>query len=379
MIASGVFFMGESMAYVTTVNEYRHEIREKIKVNEKWRVSLVKSFRTRLEADAFVANDRLRSSVGEQVKLSLGKVKLSDALLDYVVQDLRGKKKHYPDDHPTVIRVNAWLTKDEYAWLVNKELGRVTHEEIDAFIEQREDADKAASTINRELNTLSPFFNWCKKTYNLKHWDNPVEMCRRPQVNDSRNRTLTNAERDTLEKACATSGSPMLRFAFDLAVETAIRRGELCQLRWDDVVLDNERSHINLRKGTTKTQQERTVPLSKIAIATFEKIEAWRKDRMCREVKLKERRTVDEIYDFDFVLAGVTPTAIGQAFRRVVSATDVKDFRFHDCRHCATTSLAEVFDLLELSQITGHKNPTMLKRYYNPKGATLALKLHARP
>ncbi len=99
---------------------------------------------------------------------------------------------------------------------------------------------------------------------------------------------------------------------------------------------------------------------------------------MGREDGLKKRREVDEVYDFKYLLAGVSPRSIGQAFKRAIAGTTVQDFRFHDCRHCATTWLSEVFPMLELSQITGHTDPRMLKRYYNPQGASLAAKLNAR-
>ncbi|WP_239005636.1 tyrosine-type recombinase/integrase, partial [Salmonella enterica] len=48
---------------------------------------------------------------------------------------------------------------------------------------------------------------------------------------------------------------------------------------------------------------------------------------------------------------------------------------FHDLRHEATSRLAEIFPMHELTKITGHKDPRMLMRYYHPKAEDLALKL----
>lgn len=53
----------------------------------------------------------------------------------------------------------------------------------------------------------------------------------------------------------------------------------------------------------------------------------------------------------------------------------LKDLRFHDLRHEATSRLAEIFPMHELTKITGHKDPRMLMRYYHPKAEDLALKL----
>ncbi|MNP27163.1 Phage integrase family protein [compost metagenome] len=51
------------------------------------------------------------------------------------------------------------------------------------------------------------------------------------------------------------------------------------------------------------------------------------------------------------------------------------DLRFHDLRHEATSRLAEIFPMHELTKITGHRDPRMLMRYYHPKAEDLARKL----
>jgi integrase len=51
------------------------------------------------------------------------------------------------------------------------------------------------------------------------------------------------------------------------------------------------------------------------------------------------------------------------------------DLRFHDLRHEATSCLASIFPMHELTKITGHKDPRMLMRYYHPRAEDLAKKL----
>ncbi|WP_406569111.1 tyrosine-type recombinase/integrase [Aeromonas caviae] len=53
----------------------------------------------------------------------------------------------------------------------------------------------------------------------------------------------------------------------------------------------------------------------------------------------------------------------------------LSDLRFHDLRHEATSRLAEIFPMHELTKITGHKDPRMLMRYYHPRAEDLARKL----
>jgi len=372
------------MAYVVTLNEFRHEVREKVARDVRsadgkklYDAKMIKSFYTRQEADLFIATVRVKETVGERVKLSQGKVLLSVVIKGYMDEELLQRPK-YDKTHPSVIRCNAWLTKKDYAWLVSKNLGDLDYEDMDEYIEQRLDADLEPSTVNRELNIFSPMFEWSMKKYKVKHWENPVHRCNRPKVNDARSRTLTKEERAEIKAACAASGALMLESFFEFAMETSIRRGEIAQILWKDVVQAGDNSHVNLRKESTKTKKARTVPLSRKAQEVVAFAKAWRDERMAREDGLKKRREVDTVYNFDYLFAGVSPRSIGQAFKRAMKNTTVKDFRFHDCRHCATTWLSEVFPMLELSQITGHTDPRMLARYYNPQGAGLAAKLNAR-
>ena len=51
------------------------------------------------------------------------------------------------------------------------------------------------------------------------------------------------------------------------------------------------------------------------------------------------------------------------------------DLRFHDLRHEATSRLAAIFPMHELTKITGHKDPRMLMRYYHPHAKDLAKRL----
>ena len=52
-------------------------------------------------------------------------------------------------------------------------------------------------------------------------------------------------------------------------------------------------------------------------------------------------------------------------FRRVLPASGVEDFHFHDLRHEAISRLAESgrFQLLQLQAISGHRDPRMVLRY----------------
>lgn len=128
------------------------------------------------------------------------------------------------------------------------------------------------------------------------------------------------------------------------AIETAMRRKELCQLAW---------AHVHLREGyldlpgtITKNRKSRIVPLSL---------------RAMRILKTQPRKG-------ELVFATNTNT-VKMAFKRARERAASFDLRFHDLRHEATSGLFEQTDLRanEIGYITGHTDPRMLERYYNKR------------
>lgn len=61
---------------------------------------------------------------------------------------------------------------------------------------------------------------------------------------------------------------------------------------------------------------------------------------------------------------------------RAVKRAGVENFRFHDLRHEATSRLFEKgLSQMEVSTITGHKDPRMLARYTHLQVSDVARKL----
>lgn len=134
-----------------------------------------------------------------------------------------------------------------------------------------------------------------------------------------------------------------------LALETAMRRGELLALRWEYVDLKRRVLHL----PETKNGTSRNVPLSTQAVAVLEGL---------------PRHISGRVFD-------TSETAITEGFQRAAKRTCISNFRFHDLRHEATSRLADRLQMHELGKVTGHKSPRMLMRYYHPRAEDLAKKL----
>lgn len=83
-----------------------------------------------------------------------------------------------------------------------------------------------------------------------------------------------------------------------------------------------------------------------------------------------------EVRNIDGVIWNIQPNSLTQAFRRICKKADIRDLRFHNLRHEATTRLFEKgFNIMEVSSITGHKDLKMLKRYTHLKAEDLVHRL----
>lgn len=208
-----------------------------------------------------------------------------------------------------------------------------------------------ASTVTRDLAMLSSVINHARKEWGIAIV-NPVSQIRKPATSQGRDRVLTDDEQHRLMQALEPSGrrSPYLKPLVVLALETAMRRGELLGLRWKDINLNERVAYLSM----TKNGEPRAVPLSTHAVATL------RAMPRC----------------IDGRVFPMNAAAMEAAFHRARVRAELVDFHFHDLRHMATTRLAEkLSNILELSAVTGHKELRMLKRYYHPKAQDLARKI----
>lgn len=184
---------------------------------------------------------------------------------------------------------------------------------------------------------------------------------------------LSGAKPDGKERPLALNHKLALATLFDLALETGMRMREMFTLELAQV--DFAKRTIFLDK--TKNGDKRQVPLSSVA------------ERVLRQylMKLQEEGLDERAYNgrlFPWVQDELTlknlekaTSMLSQQFARIFSAAGCAGLHFHDLRHEATSRFFErtTMNVLEISHITGHKDPRMLKRYANLRGCDLAAKL----
>jgi len=209
----------------------------------------------------------------------------------------------------------------------------------------------SAASVQREMTLLRSVFESARRDWGLVDV-NPLKDIRRPGSSPPRRRRILDTEIAAIcEKLSYVNGvrpetlSQEVAVAFLLAIETAMRAGELLSLRWVDVDLRARVAHLS----ATKNGDPRDVPLSTRAVELI-------------ELMPRSRATV-------FAVSAATRDAL---FRRARDAAGLRDLHFHDSRAEATTRLARRLDVLLLARVTGHRDPRSLMVYYRETAADIA-------
>ena len=92
--------------------------------------------------------------------------------------------------------------------------------------------------------------------------ENPISLIRMQKNNPPRERRLRQGEYEKLKTAAHGSRSWYLWPIIDIAIETAMRRGEILSLQWANIELSMQRALLPI----TKNSRSRWVPLSQLAL-----------------------------------------------------------------------------------------------------------------
>ncbi|RZF30977.1 site-specific integrase [Paraburkholderia sp. UYCP14C] len=336
-------------------NYWRAEIR-RVGYPSQWR-----TFDTKAEAEAWARRLESEMDRGTFVDRTEAERNTFGDLLRRYAHEVSPLKKGAADE---ILRINKVcrdsIAKYKVAALSGKLFSEYRDRRLAGNADQR---PVSGSTVSRELTLLSHVLNVARREWGVHLDINPVSVIRRPRENRARNRRLMPGEEQLLLAALAFSprdnqgrfseGGCRNEWALPaviLAIETAMRRGEMLSLRWDDVFL-KERF---VRLHDTKNGDARDVPLSSRAVLILESM--VRHESGC--------------------VFPITGEALKRVFIRACDRAGIENLHFHDLRHEATSRIAERLDnILELSAVTGHKTVQMLKRYYHPRASDIAARL----
>jgi integrase len=143
------------------------------------------------------------------------------------------------------------------------------------------------------------------------------------------------------------------------AYEICLSRVDLLTLTWDEVHRKRPAAAvIKLLGGRNKTKARQKVPISPAIGDVLDELE-------------KERKKLRSIVGAEFVFTRdgkpIDKNALRKAFDSAKKEAKIKDFHFHDLRHCAVTRWTIAGIPEELCKLAaGHSRRSVHQRYINP-------------
>jgi len=219
---------------------------------------------------------------------------------------------------------------------------------VEQYQTERLQSGNKPGTANRHVTILKHMFN------KAVDWDmveeetlKRVRKAKLLEENNGRLRYLSKDECQVLLESC----DPHLRPIVICALNTGMRKGEILGLKWDDVDL----VHGFILLSMTKNGERREIPINGSLREVLEELSRGTKERP---------RRIDIPYVFYDARTGSKYGNVQKSFNSALKRAKIKDFRFHDLRHCFASHLVMLgIDLTTVKELLGHKTLTMTLRY----------------
>lgn len=287
-------------------------------------------------------------------------------------------RKHYAPwalAHQKAGQATVDALEASFSDLYDRELRSLSAFDIERFKSKRLKAGRKPATVNRDLDRIRSVYSRAVEWGFLT--DHPLKAVKRAKgADNSRVRYLSPKEEKRLRDALAareaerrasrdrhnawhaargSEGHPQwpedgftdhLAPLVLLALNTGLRRGELFGLRWEDVNLPARL--LTVTAGNAKSRKARHLPLNDEAVDVLTR---WKKQGDGKGLVFPGA-------------GGGRMTNINKSWDRLVTAAELADFRFHDCRHHFASRLAmSGVDLYTIKELLGHASIEMTQRY----------------
>ena len=304
------------------------------------------SFQRKTDASRWAQQVETAIREGRHFKTAESKKRTLSELIDkYIAQVLPTKPKSLEKQKAQL----TWWKEQLGAYSLADITPAMIAEYRDRLLEEvtRRGTKRSNSTVVRYMAALSHAF-----TVAVREWgwieDSPLRKVTKPKEPSGRVRFLDDDERGRLLDACKESRSPYLLPIVTLALATGMRKGEILNLTWGNI--NFERNRIILLE--TKNGDKRVVPLSNHTKGIL--------------FSIREQNSEPSFFVFPRPTGQKPqkPLDIRTAWDAALERAQIKNFRFHDLRHCcASYLLMNGASLAEISEVLGHRTLAMVKRY----------------
>ncbi len=268
--------------------------------------------------------------------------------------------------------------KYNFSDLLSKQLSEITKWDLDKWRSEQKKEGKSASTINRDVASLkaalSKAVEWgilpstpLKALKPLKLDKNaPIRYLSPEEVKSLRD-ALDDREKALREKRASANSwrrergyetlpeinehfADYLKPMVILSMFTGLRRGELFNLKWEDVYFDSDprKSYLTVQGATAKSQSTRHIPLYKDVISVLKE---WQNGSTLTGYVFKNKD-------------GERFNNTKRSWKKLLHDAGINNFRWHDLRHhFASKCVMDGLQLNSVRVLLGHSDIRMTLRY----------------
>lgn len=330
-----------------------------------------KSFKTRKEAKEFAYSiEQAPKNRGESTRLC--------DLIEQYRDKVTVKKKSVKSE---TLRLNRLLklpiAKKILTNLTAKDFQKLVNERLEQ--KSQTGATITPSTVLREFTVISAVLHYGMDLGLIS--DNPLKGVVFPQPPEHRERIASEEEQQEIVIASGWDGiSPpinrtqLVALTFLFACRTGMRSGEILKIE-ESWIEDNV---LHLPKEATKTASKRDVALNHDALRLLDLArKAKKQDKSVRIFGILSDTVRDGLFRMIRNRAGLGPVVDSEG--RIIK----EGLNFHDSRATFATWAASPdpktgaprLDVLALARQTGHKNLSMLQKYYRETASNIAKRL----
>jgi integrase len=206
----------------------------------------------------------------------------------------------------------------------------------------------APATVNRETALLKHMFNMAER-WGMHHGRNPVRLVKFLPENNLQFQTVSEDD----ETRLLESSPPYLRELILFAINTGLRCGDLLDLTWEEVDIDEKR--LSLIMGKTRRRLE--VPLNETALAILAEKQAAKHGPHV----FYNPATGDRYHN------------LKAGFNAVLKRSGLTGITWHTLRHTFASRLTRSgVDLVTVKELLGHSTITTTMRYAHSNHETKA-------
>lgn len=189
-----------------------------------------------------------------------------------------------------------------------------------------------------------------------------------PETYENKNKTYTREEQDKIEEVILSELS-FKSFGILLSLNTGIRIGELCALRWCDIEI--ERGIMTIHTTLQRVYNQNASPKTKVIIGNP------KTEKSIRSIPLSPKlqniiKTLPDINCEGYILTNnssyIEPRTFRRFYKSFLMKHNIKCLNFHCLRHSFATRLIQNgADYKCVSELLGHTNiNTTLNMYVHP-------------